>query len=132
LPLDVHLDLREALRFQSPDWEPWDFIDARYEPKEGEFRLVVSQERRGVGTREAGRAIRTKAENLLHSRPGATLSIDFSGIRMVASSFSDEFLGKLRLGLGPHEFDRRIRIIGLDPSIDAVIRGAMSQRMRSA
>ncbi|MDA0160650.1 DUF4325 domain-containing protein [Solirubrobacter ginsenosidimutans] len=130
LPLNVHLDLREALRFQSPDWEPWDFIDARYEPEDGELTLRLAEERRGVGSREAGHAIRTKTENLLDMSPTARLTIDFSGVRMIASSFADEFMGKLRLALGVATFDERIRLIGLDPSIEAVVRGAISQRMR--
>jgi hypothetical protein len=131
LPLDAQFELQEALSFQGPDWEPYDFIDQRYEPDEGEFHIPLARERRGVGSRQAGRAVRTKAENLLRSNPDARLNVDFAGIRMVASSFADEFLGKLRVHLGAEEFDRRIRIVGMDRSIDSVLRGAIAQRMRS-
>lgn len=132
LPLDVHLDLRHALSFQSPDWEPWDFIDARYEADDGAYHLVVAEERRGVASREAGRALRTKAENLLGFDAAGVISIDFSDVRMIASSFADEFIGKLRASVGAAEFDRRVRIVGIEPPLDAVLAGAASQRMRSS
>lgn len=131
LPLDVELDLREALRFQHPEWEPFDYIDVRYEEVEGRFRIPVAEERRGVGTREAGHALRTKTENLLAAGTDTTVTVDFTGVRMIASSFADEFLGKLRADLGESAFDRRVRITGLTPELSTVLSGAVSQRMRT-
>jgi anti-sigma regulatory factor (Ser/Thr protein kinase) len=132
LPLDVHLDLRKALRFQSPDWEPWDYIESRYEEDEGAFRIVLSEERRGVGSRPAGRAIRNKVENLLSTDAACVVRIDFVGIRMVASSFADELVGKLRAELGEDQFHRRIRLVNIDESLRPVVSGAVSQRLRAA
>lgn len=134
LPLDVQLDLREALRFQNPDWEPFDLIDARYETGDirGEFQIRLANERRGVGSREAGRALRNKAENLLATSPSARLVIDLEGVGMIASSFADEAIGKLRAIMGPGEFDRRVALTGFSDPVQAVIAGAVSQRMRTS
>jgi anti-sigma regulatory factor (Ser/Thr protein kinase) len=132
LPLDVSVDLREALSFQGADWEIFDFIDARYEAVEGEFRIVMKDERRGTGSRDAGRALRTKTENLLAADAENSVTIDFSEVRMISSSFADEYLGKLRLSLGEADFTRRVRIVGLETSVRPVLAGAVSQRLRSS
>ncbi len=134
LPLDIHLDLREALSFQSPDWEPYDLIDSRYETghEGGTFEIRIAKERRGAGSREAGRALRTKVENLLSSDGDARVHIDFDGVAMISSSFADEFLGKLRAELGPEAFDRRVGLQRFTPDVQTVIAGAVSQRMRTA
>ena len=128
----MSVDLREALSFQGADWEIFDFIDARYEAVEGEFRIVMKDERRGTGSRDAGRALRTKTENLLAADAENSVTIDFSEVRMISSSFADEYLGKLRLSLGEADFTRRVRIVGLETSVRPVLAGAVSQRLRSS
>ena len=120
LPLNVNLDLRKALSFQSPDWEPWDYLDSRYEEDDGAFRITLAEERRGVGSRPAGRAIRNKVQNMLSTDPGCVVTIDFIGIRMVASSFADELVGVLRAELGEDQFGRRIRLVNIEESLRPV------------
>ena len=132
LPLDVELDLREALRFQSPDWEPFDLVEAKYEAEqEGTFVIRLADEPSGRGTRESGRLLRNKVQNLISRDEHAIVRIDFSEVTMVSSSFADEFLGKLRLAMGPTAFDLHILFVNLPPPVQAVIAGAVSQRMRS-
>lgn len=78
-----------------------------------------------------GRALRTNSENLLAADVDAKLVVDFSGLRVVASSFADEFLGKLRLDMSKEEFARRVVFTGYHEDVATIVAGAVAQRVRS-
>jgi hypothetical protein len=94
LDLSRPVSIAEALGMRQPP----PLIES-LEDENDEHRVLVSDLEDGLSTRKSGEQIRTRLENYL--RQGAPrLVLDFSGIRVVSSSFADEVLGKLALKMG--------------------------------
>lgn len=124
------LRLEEALGWQSPDWEPFDYIDAVYTTEDNRaLRLAMKDETAGFGSRMAGQQVRTKCLNLLNSDPSLPLVLDWDGIPLVSSSFADEAIGKLYAELGPLTFGRRVHSVNLEPLVRSLIERAIIQRL---
>jgi anti-sigma regulatory factor (Ser/Thr protein kinase) len=124
------LRLEEALGFQSPDWEPFDYVDAVYTSEDGRsLRVALKDETAGFGSRIAGQQVRTKCLNLLTSDPSLPLVLDWEGVPLVSSSFADEAIGKLYADLGPLTFGRRVHSINLEPLVRSLIERAIVQRL---
>ena len=124
------LRLEEALGFQSPDWEPYDYVDAVYTSEDGRsLRVTLKDETAGFGSRIAGQQVRTKCLNLLNSDPSLPLVLDWEGVPLVSSSFADEAIGKLYAELGPLSFGRRVHSINLEPLVRSLIERAIVQRL---
>lgn len=113
-------------------YEPWDVIGERYTSDDGRHLLVrLAEETDGFGTRAAGRQCRQKCENLLREQPEMALVLDWQGIPVVASSFADEFVGKLCASMGPLGFFSRVRFASVDPLVSRIVDGVVSQRLGS-
>lgn len=98
------------------------------EDETGAVRMKVKDLRYGAGTRETGDLARVFAMNLL-SQSGAPLTVDFTGVGIVSSSFADEFIGKLRKRLGRDVFDQRVRVVGVNETNAIVIQSAVARRL---
>jgi hypothetical protein len=93
------------------------------------IKLLMAKETIGFGTRQAGAQMRRKAKNLLTGEPDLPLFIDWNGIQVIASSFADEFVGKMFVELGPISFMARIRQINFIPLVKSIIDKAIMQRV---
>lgn len=115
------------------EYSPSDFIENQYEV-EGKncLLLKMKNETTGFGTRIAGAQIRTKIMNLLKAEPTHTLIVDWEGIPVISSSFSDEAIGKLFLQLGAMAFSSRIRNVNMEPLIHGLLDKAVAQRLTQA
>ena len=71
---------------------------------------------RGTGTRASGESIRNDVENTI-KRINGGIVIDFKGVKMVSSSFIDEFIAKLFIDLGFVSFNSLIRIVNMEDDI---------------
>jgi anti-sigma regulatory factor (Ser/Thr protein kinase) len=132
LNTDSPLRLEEALEFGGRHYEPYDIVDSLYATDEAEaVRICLAQETTGFGTRNGGEQIRTKCKNLLNAEPGKPLVLDWTGIPLVSSSFADEAVGKLFVELGPLGFSARIRNVGMEPLVRALIDRAVMQRAQA-
>lgn len=60
---------------------------------------------------------------------GSVVSIDFQGIALVASSFADEFIGKLVLEFGFFGFNNVIRLRNMNELTQSIVQKSVSQRM---
>jgi anti-sigma regulatory factor (Ser/Thr protein kinase) len=136
LPYDKEIDISAILTesTKSPTYKPiayspTDFIETRYQSEDGNAHLLMMRsETSGFASRTAGTQMRTKATNLLASDLNMPLILDWDGIQVIASSFADEFLGKLFIGLGPMGFMNRIRFRNVDPTVQGIIDRAILQR----
>ena len=88
----------------------------------------VYQNGQGTATREAGAYIRNDVENILR-RNETGVVLDFLGTQSVSSSFIDEFLAKMVLDLGFINFNRLIRIKGMNPDISYLCERSLYMRI---
>ena len=108
---------------------PTDFFDTRYLNEDGTaIVLQMRSETSGFGSRMTGAQMRTKALNLLSADVRLPLVVDWEGVQVIASSFADEFIGKLFVHLGPVEFNGRVRLANLSPVVRALVNRAIMQR----
>ncbi len=122
--------LWRALDIQDTGADPaGDYIENRYEADtEDVLQFVVRSEVSSVGSRSAGKFARIKLENLVKMYPGYPVNIDFHNISVVSSSFADELLGKLFVGMGALRFMRTVRFQRVSPTVRAVLDRAILQR----
>jgi len=122
--------LADALAFGGKPFTPTDYIETRYEHKtENRVLFAMQQESPSVGSRLAGRPVRTKIENLLAMCGDARVSIDFANVPLVSSSFADEVFGRLFVQLGPLTFTQRIEFVNVSDTVRDLIDRAIAQRM---
>ena len=94
----------------------------------GEIIFLLKDKSSGFGTRKSGQKMRTEVINL-HLEAGLPITIDFDGIVLVASSFADEFIGKLVLELGFFGFNQAIRLTNMSDLTQSIVQISVSQRM---
>lgn len=70
----------------------------------------------GTATREAGRLLRNDVLNIINRRK-TTVTMDFSKVATVSSSFIDEFVAKMFLQLGLLRFNQMIAIKGMNETV---------------
>ncbi len=126
--------IENALMFKGKVHEVgFDYIEKQHEhPGADEFIFNMKTECPSFGSREAGIGTRTHIENLLRASPSYPLTVDFSGITIVSSSFADEVFGRLFVALGPMAFMSRISFKNVDSSVRAVLDRSISQRVTQA
>lgn len=119
----------EALSFGPIDYTPYTIIDIKYE-KEDEDALAfkITDQMEGAGTRTAGKELRIKVLNLLNAKPDYPIYIDWDGVGVIASSFADEFLGKLFVEIGQGKFESLIRFINMNAVVEHIISKAITER----
>jgi anti-sigma regulatory factor (Ser/Thr protein kinase) len=123
--------LEKALIFKGRIHEPEnDYIDMHYEFLEDKIVFYVLAESEGLGTRDAGRRVRQKIDNILLDKRNAIL-FDFSGIPLISSSFADEVFAQLFAELGALEFMRRCSFRAVDSTVRSLIDRAIQQRMKT-
>ena len=121
--------LDKALRFSDKPHNPVDLVEIRYESgDDGILVFPLAGETPSVGSRIAGTRVRTKLLNLINVSPDRQLIVDFSGIRIISSSFADEVFGKLFVELGPIVFAGRFGFRHIDPTVKMLIDKAILQR----
>jgi hypothetical protein len=127
--MSTEFSISEALSFGPFSYSPYNVVDAQYELEHEDALLVrMKNEDLGTGTRQAGKEMRFKLLNLIEVKPGYPIYIDWQEISVVASSFADEFVGKLFVTLGKGQFERIIRNTNLDPLVAQLISKAITER----
>jgi hypothetical protein len=125
------LDLSDALVFSGKKFIPSDYIDSHFEQDEaGNITFSLLDESDGFGSRSAGDPVRRKLRNVAACIEDGRAIVDFSGVKLVSSSFADEVFGKLFVEMGPIEFTRRIEFRKVDPLVRDLIDKAIMQRMK--
>src|SRR5215831_7719351 len=125
------LSLEEALKFGGKPHDPVDHVEVAYEEnEEGLLVFPLARETQGFGSRVAGMPLRRKLKNLFRICDGKRISIDFSDVPIISSSFADEVFGKLFAELGPLQFMRAFEFKKVDSTIQGLINRAIEQRAK--
>lgn len=119
----------DALSFGTILYKPYTIVDEKYErADEDALYLKMTEQVAGAGTRAAGKEMRIKLMNLATSRPNYPIYLDWNDIEVIASSFADEFMGKLFVAWGKERFENTIRNINNVTVVDHIIRKAIAER----
>lgn len=119
----------EALSFGPMGYTPYTIVDVKYEKAdEDALHFKIADQVEGAGTRTAGGEIRIKVLNLLSAKPDYPIYVDWEGVGIIASSFADEFLGKLFVEVGKSKFESLIRTINVNEVIGHIISKAITER----
>jgi anti-sigma regulatory factor (Ser/Thr protein kinase) len=123
--------IADALNFGGPfPYTAFNIIDQDYEMKDqNSLLMTMRDETTGLGTRNAGRQLKTKILNLIESKPGFPIFVDWAGVPVISSSFADEFMGKLFLELGPLNFGKLIRNLDMESIVRQLLDKAILQRL---
>jgi len=98
------------------------------ETETGEYLVRVGEHAHGTGTRRAAEQMRNFVINIVNERvPKVTL--DFSGVAIISSSFADEFIGKLIVRYGFYDFQRIIELRGMNQAVQGIVHRSVAQRM---
>jgi hypothetical protein len=73
--------------------------------------------------------MRTKASYLINNCSDMRLVISWKNVPVIASSYADEFIGKLFVELGPVAFNSRVRLVNMMPVVQDLINRAIMQRI---
>jgi anti-sigma regulatory factor (Ser/Thr protein kinase) len=140
LPYDAAVDVGAILTaasntpsYSPVSYSPTDLIETRHLTEDGNAVILrMREETTGFGSRFTGQQMRIKAQNLLRAEEHLPLLIDWEGVQVIASSYADEFIGKLFVEIGPVGFMTRIRLLNLAPIVQTLIDKAIVQRTQQA
>ena len=123
---DMSLD--KALVFRGKQYE---LINLHYEELEDDYgRIIykVGEHAEGTGTRDSAIRVKNEILNILGEEQ-KPITLDFTDVEVISSSFSDELLAKLFLSLGLFQFNNLIKIKGLDKSQQNILQRSVLQRI---
>lgn len=123
---DMSLD--KALVFRGKQYELINIHMEELEDDYGRIIYNVLERSEGTGTRESAIRVKNEILNIL-SENQKPITLDFTGIAVISSSFADELLAKLLLSLGLFSFNNLIKIKGLDQSQQNILQRSVLQRI---
>jgi len=127
--LSHQFSVREALTFGAIPYDPYTIVDQKYEMQDEDALLIkMSEQEGGTGTRAAGGEMYTMILNLMEAKPGYPIYLDWENVAVIASSFADEFLGKLFVKLGKMKFEAVVKNIYINNIVEHIISKAISER----
>ena len=123
--------ISEALSFDNfENYYPLDIIDLKYEVPESDCLLLrMKEESTGFGSRKSGFQIRNKILNLLTAKERLPIIVDWDGVPVVSSSFADELMGKLFIGMGAMTFSAMVKNKNLEGLVKNLLDKAVAQRL---
>jgi hypothetical protein len=98
------------------------------EDNAGQIVYPLANRSTGTGTRRSGLAIRNEVLNLSR-QSNQIITLDFSGVGVVSSSFADELIGKLVAEIGFIGFGQRFRLINMNNFVETLTNRAVMQRL---
>jgi hypothetical protein len=122
--------LEKALRFGGqPHDPPYDYIERRFEGGEpDEITIKLREETDSFGSREVGRLVKNKIDNIMTTSRVRRLVVDFDGVFIISSSFADEVFGRMFAEMGPMDFMTKIEFKNVDSTVRSLIDRAIFQR----
>lgn len=105
-----------------------DYMERVHEGKGGSVTIGMRGKFQSMGSRVAGKAAYTYIKNILFNTDMDGITLDFSGVSIISSSFADEVFGRLFVELGPIQFMGRVHFSQANAEILTVIDRAIVQR----
>jgi hypothetical protein len=125
LPTDRSFSLQAAIEARI---DPYSKFFEDYEPVPGEVRFVLQDEASNFGNRPIGRQLSNKVLTLAHQSEAKRCVVDFKNVRIISSSFADEFLGKLAEALGD-KFGDFIQLDHISEDNRVIVEKAIRERL---
>ena len=128
IKFDKFIDINKAL----DSYIPHEYISRNIEDNfldENYINInILEQAKEGLGTRNSGKKMRIFILNTMEIEKSPIL-LDFSNIKIISSSFADEFLGKLANEVGILFFSNHFKIKGANSYIEGIINKAITERL---
>lgn len=118
------IDVARALN----GYQPVDLWLEDLEADNGEIVILVSEKSSGTGTRKSAEKLRTMIMNITLADKKKVI-LDFTGVHLLSSSFSDELIGKIISQYGFVFFINHFSIINLDAFNASILNRSVQQRM---
>ncbi|MEQ1537346.1 MAG: STAS-like domain-containing protein [Sphingorhabdus sp.] len=109
----------------------YDYVERFHENESNDIFVNAYDICKTFGSRASGREARNYIDNMLGSLDGTTVTIDFSGISVISSSFADEVFGKLFVSLGAMRFMRTVKVANAVSVVEALIDKAIGMRAKT-
>lgn len=130
--VDFQFQCNNAVSIQDVFGVDYDFTNLTLEALEDEsnrIHIKIKDFSFGYATRQAGSSARIMAINYVtQSNMKQQIIIDFEGVGIVASSFADEYLGKLVQHFGFVVFNNLFKIINIGKENMAIVNRSIMQR----
>ena len=131
LDLNKKTDIKKALK-SIGDFDDFDIrIEDMKQENGDELVYKVAQNAKDLGTRPAGKAVRLDVLNTI-IRTKQPITLDFSEIEIVGSSFIDEFIGVMYIELGSVRFNQLINIVNMNKDVVHLSNRAIAMRIKQA
>ncbi len=129
--IDIQIITDREVSLQQALWghEPVSYFETHFEDDKGNLELNLREFATSFGNRVTGQRIRTMVENMLLNYADSSVTVDFTDISVISSSFADELFGKLAVTLGLLQFGRRIKIAKANPLCYSIIERIVEQRI---
>jgi hypothetical protein len=98
------------------------------EDNAGNIIVNLRSKESGVGTRQSGEKIRNELINT-YKQLNKTITLDFSNINIISSSFADELIGKLVTEFGFYGFNNIFKLKNMSPDVQSIVQRSVAQRM---
>lgn len=118
------IDVAKALN----GYEPIDLWLENLEDDSGNYIIEIAKESSGTGTRQSAQKIRNIVINII-KETHKKVTLDFRGVSILSSSFSDELIGKLIVELGFIFFVQAITLKNITDVNVSIVNRSIGQRM---
>ena len=108
-------------------YDPVDLHLEDFEDDINSYTYDIAKHSEGTGTREAGKRARIQILNVV-KQTGTSITLDFSNVGVMSSSYADELIVKLLLDVGIFQFNRAIRLKGLSDTHKRILEKSFRQR----
>lgn len=114
--------LADVLKFRGRKISISDSLELRYTSEDmKEIQVEMRTHESGFGSRESGKMFRDKLWNLCRMGESDRISLDFSDIPIVSSSFADEAIGKFCAEMLESDGFPSIKIFGATSNVSTII-----------
>jgi STAS-like domain of unknown function (DUF4325) len=120
--------IEDALSTGTQKYQPTSIYLDKFETESTYLHYPLKDQSSGTGTRQSGQRIRLEILNLYNTTKKPIL-ISFESVAVISSSFADELIGKLVVHFGFMGFNQVIRLLNMNPTIQAIVNRSVSQRM---
>jgi anti-anti-sigma regulatory factor len=109
-------------------YEPVNLKLESIEDVAGNINIDLRSKESGVGTRKSGEKLRNELINI-YKQSNKNITLDFSEINIISSSFADELIGKLVTAFGFYGFNNIFKLKNMNSSVQSIVQRSVAQRM---
>ena len=109
-------------------YKPVDLWLENLENREGNYEIKVAAISHGTGTRQAAYKLKNIVLNIVKETRNKVI-LDFEGVNLISSSYSDELIGKLIAQYGFVFFTNNIAIKNISTTNEPIVNRSIGQRM---